>query len=263
MSKRGLRLLVPCALAAVCLLTSAAAQARTSVTLQLTVDFGVNSQITVTLPAGTPAGTTSGAPTVIPAGIYEIILTGPGGCTWVPYWLFSGPGQLIRDNLGQGEDWFMEYIITLQPNSTYIWSNSDFPNVVHTIKTSGDVLGTAPTKVAWTGAISKKKGGNKDIVGTNVVVLRGGLSGTVTAKGEPALSFKGKTASKLLHGRYIVSVDDQSAAGGFSIIKTNHSMVTVTGVPFKGKRSVSLTLTKGTWYITSHKGAKRYPIVVR
>ena len=51
---------------------------RGTVELTMNVIFDYQGDITVALADGTPVGTTSGSPTVIPAGYYSVILTGPG-----------------------------------------------------------------------------------------------------------------------------------------------------------------------------------------
>src|SRR5262245_58747119 len=58
----------------------------------LFVNFFPNGTISVTLADGTPVGTTSGSPTLIPAGYYTLVYSGPGGCTNMPNFKLSGPG---------------------------------------------------------------------------------------------------------------------------------------------------------------------------
>ncbi len=61
--------------------------------------FAANGTISVTLPDGTPVGSPGGAPTVIPAGFYAVMFSGPAGTTGVPYFQLTGPGVDILENM--------------------------------------------------------------------------------------------------------------------------------------------------------------------
>src|SRR5262249_52001564 len=180
---------------------------RASVELTMNVIFSYQGSISVALPNGTPVGTTSGAPTVIPAGYYSVILTGPGSCSLVPYFLLSGPGVAVSDNMAQGEEDFTEYDVNFQPNSTYTWKNGDNPRDVYTFQTSGQVLGTKSPPVIWKGPVTSKSS-NSSIVGSAISPSRGNLTGTVSSDGKLTLLFKGKSASSLRSGLYKLTITD-------------------------------------------------------
>ena len=97
-------------------------------------ELRTNGAISVALPNGQPVGVTSGAPTVIPAGFYTVVLTGPGGCTAMPHFNLNGPGEAIHDNLNEGESDNFTYNAYFLPNSTYTWSSDAAPCVVHTFR---------------------------------------------------------------------------------------------------------------------------------
>ncbi len=139
-----MRLFFACALLAGLLFAAPAAQSQSSTALFLYVNFFANGDIAVTLPDGTPVGVTSGSPTVIPAGFYTVQMTGPGGCTNLPYFNLKGPGNNIIDSMDQGEEANKNVNANFLPNSTYTWWNAQNPGQVFTFVTNGQVLGTAP-----------------------------------------------------------------------------------------------------------------------
>jgi len=226
-----------------------------SVELTMNVIFTYQGDISVALPNGTPVGTTSGSPTVIPAGYYSVILTGPGSCTLVPYFLLNGPGVAVSDNMAQGEEDFTEYVVDLQPNSTYTWKNGDNPSVVYTFQTSGQVLGTKAPPVIWKGPVTSKSA-NSDIVGSAISPTRGTLKGTVGADGKLSLLFKGKAVTSLRSGHYKLTITDSTRKGGFIVQPAARKAVTITGPGFLGKKTVTLNLTAGKWTVAAVPGGK-------
>ncbi len=248
------------ALVATLLALPPAAQGRQTVNLSLQVVFFVNGTITVTTGDGTPVGTTTGAPTVIPAGIYTLELSGPGGCAYLPFFELRGPGQEISEDLNGGEYDYTSRVINLLPNSTYAWYNSSTPRVVHTFRTSGDVIGTAPTNIPSSG--KGKLVSNQDIVGSATGPLRGTLTGAVGADGKLTLAFKGKSVKNLKAGRYKFAVTDKSSTEGFVLQKGKQVPVSVSGSAFVGTRSKSVRLTPGRWSVSPDGATATYTIVV-
>lgn len=212
-------------------------------------------------PDGTPVGVKSGSPTVIPAGYYSVVLTWPGSCSLVPYFLLSGPGVALSDNMAQGEEDFTEYDVNFQPNSTYTWRNGDNPSVVYTFQTSGQVVGTKPAPVIWKGPVTSKSA-NSDIVGSAIAPARGTLTGTVASDGKLTLLFKGKSVSSLQSGMYKLTISDTTAKGGFILEPSKRKPVTVTGAGFVGKKTVTLHLTAGKWAVAALPGKTAATLVV-
>ncbi len=237
-----------------------ATQARSADTLVAVVTFDLTGAITVALPNGTPVGTTTGSPTLIPAGYYSFNLASIGPCTWVPYFELLGPGVNIADNMDQGEEYSSSDVVNLQPNSTYTWASSDAPTVIHTFRTSADVVGTKPVAVKWTGPFSTKATTSSDIVGSNIA--KGTLAASVAANGTVALTMKGKPVTKLASGKYTLTITDKSTNGGLVLVPAKHHALNLTSASFVGKRSVLITLSAGKWSITSKLGSKTSPLVV-
>jgi hypothetical protein len=244
-----------------------AAGARGTATLSLDVVFSLNGTISVTLPDGTPVGSTSGAPTVIPAGYYTLMLTGPGGCTTVPYFQLSGPGNDVLNNLDEGEESTVVENADFLPNSTYTWTDEANPNLVYTFSTSATVEGTPPPVAPPSGisagvSSGKSASSTQDYVGSDIVPLRGTLSGTVGANGALSLLFKGRKVATLTAGRYTFTVADKSKTGGFVIEHGSRTAVSLTGGAFVGTHSASVELTAGQWSFSSGLlGKKTYFIV--
>jgi hypothetical protein len=240
-----------------------AAQGRSAANLSLKVTFVINGTITVTLGDGTPVGTTSGAPTVIPAGIYTLELSGPGGCAYLPFFELKGPGQEIMEDLTAGELDYTSRIVNFLPSSTYTWRNSATPGVLHTFRTSPDVVGTAPPSVLPSTGEHSTTVSNQDVVGSTRVPFRGTLTSAVTAAGRLTLAYKGKSVTKLKAGRYTIAVTDRSSSNGFMLKKKGQrAVVSVSGIAVVGKRSTSVRLTAGHWFVMARVGKKTYSIVV-
>ena len=91
-------------------------------------------------------------------------------------------------------------------------------------------------------------------MGSAIVPFRGTLTGTVSAAGSLTLAYKGKSVTSLMPGRYMITVSDRSATSGFLLEKLAHAAMSLTGVEFVGKRSVSVDLTAGRWLVTPRLG---------
>lgn len=259
------RLLATAALAAALLALAPAAQGRTAANLSLVVNFLASGSITVTLPDGTPVGVASGSPTVIPAGFYTVQEIGPGGCTNLPYFDLRGPGESIVDNMDEGELAAATINANFQPNSTYTWRNDNLnPPVVYTFVTSSVIEGTAPLPPAATGitAGSHSSATSTDVVGSGLAPLRGALAAAVSAAGKLSLAAGGKSVTTLTAGRYTITVNDRSRKSGFMLESAKHATLSITGVAFVGKRSTTVDLTAGRWYLTPSPSAKKTASIV-
>jgi hypothetical protein len=246
------------------LLFAPVALSRPTAKLSLFVNFFGNGAIAVTLQDGTAVGSTSGAPSVIPAGYYSLVFSGPGGCSVLPVFHLTGPGTNIVANMLEGEATKVTNNANLLPNTTYTWTDDAFPGVVHTFTTSSNVVGTAPapTTPVTTTPSSSKGVSNQDIVGSAVTPLRGRLTGAVSAAGQLSLAYRGQSVQGLKAGRYRITIDDRSSTDGFLLKRSKGSAVVVTGGAFMGKRSVSVDLTPGTWSFEPSPGHIAYTIVV-
>jgi len=247
-----------------------AALGATAANPSLNVNYFANGTISVTLPDGTPVGSTSGPPTVIPAGYYTVVMTGPGGCFQVPYFNLQGPQVNIVDNLDGDEVSTLTYNEQFMPNSTYTWSNNSAPSLVYTFTTSAQVVGSAPATAGPGGIASDQHSTapSVDFLGSGVsssstVPFRGTVSGAVSAAGKLSLAYKGKSVSTLSAGRYTFSITDKSASSGFMLQESKHTALTLARAGYLGKGSVSVTLSAGQWwYFTQRAPSKKTYFVV-
>ena len=262
MSSRGARFVVSSLALIGVLFVAPVAQARPAAPLTLMVDYSYTGDITVTLPSGQPVGAKSGTPTVIPAGYYNVELTQPG-CVDTPTFILSGPGVSIFDNLQNGEVVTDAVAASFQPNSTYTWrSGAVNPPVIFTFQTSGDTVGTPPPPSGRTakGPTSTNPQTNTSIVGSGApsgAKPRGTLAGIVSSAGNAALAFKGKAVTVLKAGKYTFAITDESTARSFVLRRPSHPAMTLTGGPFVGRHSTTVTLTTGQWYFAAGPNGKK------
>ena len=204
----------------------------------------------MTLADGTPVGAASGStPTLIPAGYYALVFSGPGGCSSLPNFHRTGPGTSIVTSMSEGAVLRATNAANFLPTSTYTWIDDAFPSVVHTFSTSSEII-SVPPPVTTTTTSSSPKGKavtSQDVVGSAVVPFRGTLSGGVKASGMLSLAYKGKSVGSLKAGRYRIAVTDGSSTKGFVLQEAGRKAIAVTGATFMGKRTASVNLTAGKW----------------
>ena len=243
-------------------LTAPAAESRLAATPTIVVTFNTNGVVTAAL-NGAPLGTTSGAPTVIPGGYYSVLLNGPGECINLPLFELSGPGVDIQDDMLGGEVDTHSLPTYFVPNATYTWHIDRAQSIVYTFRTSSDVVGAAtPTGSSSTSSKSGTKPTSQDVVGSALAPFRGTLTGVVTPAGSLRIAFKGKSVASLNAGRYAISVVDRSSSSGFAV-KGKRATVSVTGMAFVGKRTVTLNLTAGRWSFGPSASKSTYTVSVR
>ena len=246
------------------LLVAPAAQARTAAAPTLLVEFYPDGLITVTLPDGTPVGSTSGSPTLIPAGYYTVLMSGPGGCVQLPLFDLRGPGASIVSDMNGGEVDASSFNAYFLPNSTYTWrTDRGLSSAVHTFATSSSVAGSVGVQSGTTTTSSAGKPTSDDIVGSDVAPYRGTLTGVVSAGGRLTVAFNGKSVTTLKPGRYTISVTDRSSSSGFLLQKAKQKATSITGAAFIGKHSAKVDLTAGTWIVTPRPGQTTFSLVVK
>jgi hypothetical protein len=240
------------------------AQARTVANPILRVNFQLDGSVTVTDASGAPVGTKTGSPTVIPAGYYNVLLFGPGGCANVPYFTLKGPGESIVDNMDGGELSTNQYNAYFQPNATYTWHSDVDTSIVYTFATNGTVVGSPPAVVGPKGLASTNHGSAQSVnpLGGSVATYQGILNAAVSPSGKVSLTFKGKSVSSLKAGSYKVAVSDSSASSGLMLQKIKH-VVTLTGLKFMGKHTGKLDLTAGKWLVMPRPGQTAYTLLVK
>ena len=220
-------------------------------------------RIAVALADGTPVGTTAGAPTVIPAGPYNLSIDDSAGIIG-PTFDLKGPGVSVSENMFYGEIASATLAATFAPSSTYTWRNDEQPSVVFTFVTSSTTgsTGSGSSGATSTGSATKTGTPAKEIVGSAIVPFRGTLAGTVNAAGKVALTKKGKTVSTLQAGLYTITVVDKSTTSGFAIQRLHSTAITLTSPAYHGTHVNTVNLKVGQWTFFSPGGKKSYFIVV-
>ncbi len=262
--------LIPFALAALLAAPGALGAARRSTDNgTLYVLFNANKTVSVTDANGNPVGTSSGAPTTIPAGTYNVLLSDPAFVSDV-VWDLSGPGVSLVTSMSSGEEISESWVETFAPNSTYTYRDDNRPPAVWTFVTSSSStpISTGPVAPPLTSTTpiasgSTGKAPSTDLVGSANAVFRGTLLGAVSATGKASLTLKGKPVRSLEAGRYTFTVTDKSAKAGFNVQEIKKAATTITTSPFKGKKSVTVTLSSGQWFFyPTFVAPKTYFIVV-
>jgi len=254
------------AAAALFVVASSALGRDAAVNPKINVNYSLNGTISMSLADGSPVGATGGSPTVIPAGWYDFEMLGPGGCASIPQFILKGPGLYMSDNLDGGETQFLEHpAVHLQPNSTYTWTNDAIPSVVHTFQTNATVVGSPPDAASKTGLAASKHTtvSSGDLVGSNLYLPRGTITGAVSSGGKLTFAYKGKVTKTLTKGAYLFKVIDQTRKSGFLLQKVRGTRVTtVTGAKFVGLKSVNVKLSAGKWQFMTGNGQKVVVTVV-
>jgi hypothetical protein len=228
-------------------------------TLEVVLDNGVRLRTT-----------TTGA--VIPPGTYAAVVYSAVPEFRDDYHMFhlTGPGVNIQTDLLAGDERAEPHTVTFLPNSTYVFQddrNLALGRVV--FSTSGPATAVSQAAGGSPASGSAGAGGktvsqgvqNKDVVGSAILPVRGTLSGGVSTTGKLTLTFKGKRVSSLKSGRYRLAVLDETAKSAFTLHKLGRQPVKVTGLPFVGRQTVTLTLAPGQWMFYSTPAKKSYFVV--
>jgi hypothetical protein len=229
---------------------------RADCTFQVAIDGGIS------MDSATGTGAT------IPPGPYQLQLRTPlpdnmwngGSCTEAQFSL-SGPGVSYAGVVGTDSGpYSATFNETFAPDSTYTRVDASRPSapVVFTTATTGSSSSLEPAPPASTASGSFA---SQDLVGSGIVPLRGTLQATVGAPSTATLTSGGKPLVSLKAGSYDIVVSDKSAKGGFFVQKLHSKPRTITGVTFRGKRTVRLNLTAGSWaYFSSSRRQTQFVV---
>ena len=206
------------------------------------------------------------AVTTIAPGTWQVAVSTPGSfggvdlsgkndmtaCKGSIDFKLTGPGVNLETTLNDGDGSYDMLSGNFAPSSTYVAVDGNQPAVARaqfTTAASGTAAGSA-------GGSSSSTGGAN--AGGSVTV--GTLSGTVGATGALKLTYKGKTVTTLKPGKYTVTVVDTSTHNGFLL--HGKSTVTVSSVPYVGKKTLVVNLTTGQWYMAPTASGKKIYFVV-
>ncbi|HWE81657.1 MAG TPA: hypothetical protein VG265_08390 [Gaiellaceae bacterium] len=209
--------------------------------------------------------------TTLAPGTYQLTLAADDFVSCpnaLPDFQLSGPGVLVNSPIDNGTGAAADYTIVLQPSSTYVAQDLNQPVSkisFATTATGAPAQVSLPTNTVTHTTTTSSTGSP---VGTDVstkakAAFRGTLDATVNSSGKPTLTFKGKSVSQLLAGKYTLEVVDHSKSGGFVLQEPPKLATTASTVPFIGKKTLTVNLTAGqALFFPTFIGKKTYFIVV-
>jgi hypothetical protein len=210
-------------------------------TFSMTADGGY------TFTSSSPPGPT------LPPGVYQILVLMPnppqGYTCGTPVFTLSGPGVNSVTTFPQQATLDNHVLPALQPSSTYMAYDQNAPTATRVYFTTS-ATGSSSSLVTTTPSQTTGKGASQtDIVGSGITPVLGKLDAAIDSAGLATLSVDGRTVTSLKAGRYELLAVDPSRSSGLMLRKTGHEAETITSRAFKGKKTVDLTLTAGTWSV--------------
>jgi len=159
----------------------------------------------------------------------------------------TGPGVSYSSVLGTDlGPYSATFNVTFLPSSTYTLVEATRPNnpVTFTTTATGTSTSLLPPPPPSTATGSSVQA---PLVGSAIVPFRGSLDATVAPSDKVTVMSGKKPLASVKPGRYDIVVEDESASGGFFVQKLDKKARALTGVRFKGRHTVQVTLTAGQW----------------
>ena len=245
-----------------------ASAADGAATRAITLEYTATGVLLVITDDGTTIRTSAAPGVVISPGAYQVIFNNdmPDSRDIQHALRFQGPGVNLQTDMASGDDKTELFDVVLAPSSTYTFADDRQPSLPHVVFSTASSA-SAGTNASGGTAVGSSSGtsSNSSFVGADLkaVPFRGNLAGVVRAGGKLTLTAGGSQILKLLTGRYRINVDDRTSKGGFTLQETSKPAITVTGVSFVGKRTVTVNLKPGQWLFYSPSGKKRSFTVVK
>ena len=217
------------------------------------------------------------AVTTIAPGTWQIAVSTPGSfggvdlsgkndmtaCKGSIDFKLTGPGVNLETTLNDGDGSYDMLSGNFAPSSTYVAVDGNQPSVARAqFATAASGTATGSAGGSSSGSTGSSSSGSSSTGGANAggSVTVGTLSGTVGATGALKLTYRGKTVTTLKPGKYTVTVVDTSTHNGFLL--HGKSTVTVSSVPYVGKKTLVVNLTTGQWYMAPTASGKKIYFVV-
>jgi hypothetical protein len=262
--RRALSLAAALAGAAVFATSGLADSPLFSTTVFFRITYQPNCTLTVAIDGGPSmdsTGATAPASATIPPGPYQVSIRTPlPDNTWdtsvCQYGTFSMTGPGINYGIAFGSalgPYSATVNMTFQPASTYTILDANHPAqpITFTTAATGSSSSLLPPVPASTASGSSTQ---SELVGSDIVRFRGSLQATVAGSTGATLSAAGKPLTTVATGRYDFVVKDESAKAGFFVEKAGKKPEALSGVAFKGRRTVKVYLTAGKWMFFSKSG---------
>jgi hypothetical protein len=239
------------------------ASAPGAATSALTLEYTESGILTVITAAGTTFRATTTPGPVISPGQYQVIFNNdmPDSRDIQHQFRFQGPGVNLQTDLGAGDNKTELFDVVLAPSSTYVFVDDRQPNLARVVvSTASSASAGGSSSGGTSGGSSTGTSSNSSIVGSDLkpAVFRGNLAGSVGVTGKLTLTAGGTKIARILSGRYKITVDDRTAKLGFTMQRIRKPAITLTGLSFVGKRTVTVDLKAGQWVFYSPSGKKTY-----
>jgi len=247
------------AIAAAAIAASAVSAATTpsefSTTVVFAVTYNPDCTFTVNIEGGPSTDSSSPATSsaTIPPGPYQVTVRTPlpdnnfngSSCEGAQFSL-TGPGVSYSSVLGTAGPYSATFNETFLPSSTYTLVDAARPGnpVTFTTTATGSSSSLLPPPPPSTASGSSVQA---PLVGSEIVPFRGSLDATVAPSDKVTVMSGKKPLASVKPGRYDIVVDDESTSGGFFVQKLDKKARSITGVRFKGRHTVQVTLTAGEW----------------
>jgi hypothetical protein len=192
---------------------------------------------------------------VTPVAFGNVDLSGVNGmmaCQGSAHFQLTGPGVALSTTLGDGSADHAMLQGAFQPSGTYVAQDmTPGSSAKITFTTTATSASTAPVAPASGSGASTGQATTTTTVtapaSTGDLPLRGALTATLTAGGKVALSSTGKPVGSLRAGKYGITIVDRSRTSGFVLQKLHRSSTALTTAAFTGRKTLTVTLTKGSW----------------
>ena len=244
-----------------CLLGASTGAAATSA---ITLEYTSSGLLLVITADGAIIRTSTPPFAVISPGQYQVIFNNdmPDTRDIQHQFRLQGPGVNVQTDLAAGDNKTELYDVVLVPSSIYTYADDRQPSLAHVVFSTASTAtaGTGTSSSGGSSAGSTGKSSNSSIVGSDLKpsVFRGKLAGSVGGTGKLTLTAGGTKIAKILSGRYKITVDDRTAKLGFTMQQIRKPAITLTGLSFVGKRTVTVDLKAGQWMFYSPSGKKTY-----
>jgi hypothetical protein len=227
----------------------------------ITLEYTSGGVLLVMTADGTTIRTSTAPGTVILPGPYQVIFNDdvPDSRDVQHLLRLQGPGVNLQTDMAAGDNKTELYDVVLAPSATYTFADDRQPTLAHVVFSTASSGSTASgSSSGGTSSGSTGTSSNVSPIGSDVKVdpFRGRLAGSVAATGKLTFTAGGTRVLKILSGRYKITVADRTSKGAFVMQQLRKPAITLTGLSFIGKRTVTVDLKPGEWTFYSPSGKK-------
>jgi hypothetical protein len=236
------------------------ASTEAAATTAITLEYTSGGVLLVLTADGTTIRTSAAPGAVISPGPYQVIFNNdvPDSRDIQHQFRFQGPGVNLQTDMAAGDNKTELYDVVLAPSSTYTFADDRQPSLAHVVFSTASSGSTGSSSGGSSAGSSSGTTSNSSLVGSDIkaVPFRGALAASVAATGKLTFTAGGSRVLNILAGRYKITVTDRTSKGGFTMQQLGKPAITLTGLPFVGKRTVTVDLKAGKWTFYSSPARK-------